>query len=84
MSNNLLKNHWTRDAACNFDVRLASHVEEDILEMKKFCNNCSVRSECRSWSEEIDSILISDGTTRYERLLGSWKRVDDINESNFR
>lgn len=84
MSTNLLKNHWTRDAKCGLDQIILSNHPDDIAKVKEMCRVCPVAKDCAEWTKEIDGSNISAGKTLLERKMSSWKRVEKINESNFR
>lgn len=84
MSENLKESHWTREAKCNFDTRFLSFDLDEVEKMKSLCSSCPVKQECIKWTEEIDGHFVSAGTSRYDRKVLQWKRIDDVNESNFR
>ena len=84
MSKNLVKDHWTREAVCGLDTKILTNVPEEIDAVKRMCKSCPVQAECIKWTEELDGSWISAGTTKYERLMLQWKRVEKENESNFR
>jgi hypothetical protein len=83
MSQNLKENHWTKDAACNFDKKLLSFHIDDDAENKKRCRSCPVLKDCEKWIGEFETFIFAAGKSRYDRLLGSWGRVDRLDESNF-
>lgn len=84
MSTNLAKNHWTKQAACKFDKKFLSFHIDAVNEAKEICESCEVQVECIIWTEEIDGCFISAGTSKYDRLLIQWNRVENIDETNFR
>lgn len=84
MSNNLKEEHWTRGAKCDFDPSIHfSYIKKEQDKLFVKCVTCPVKKECKDWVEQIDGHFNAHGTTRYDRLLSKWKRVKDLNGSNF-
>ncbi len=84
MAEKLSGNHWTKEAACNFDAKFLSFDIEVVKECKAICENCPVQFECIQWLAEMDGHFISAGLSKYDRLNLQWKRVETVEESNFR
>jgi hypothetical protein len=76
VADNLKDNHWTRDAKCKFDKKFLSFHIDDVREAKEICRTCTVQRECMMFAEEVDATFIAAGTSRYDRLVKRWKRVE--------
>jgi hypothetical protein len=72
------------DAHCvNTDHKIfISHNSADIQAAKKICMKCPVKLPCME--QYFDIACVAGGLSYYERLIGSWKAIKDINDSNWR
>lgn len=81
---NLRNIHWTRDALCkDLDLRLfSSYDPKNVIKAKLVCKDCTVQKECLAFSHDIN--CVSAGTSRYDRLVLLWRRVNSERQSNWK
>ena len=83
MAKNLAGSMWLKNIACkDSPPKLFSTFDpEKIEEAKSICAICTERLRClmSSW----ESAVITAETTKYERLLAMWRRVEDRDDSNW-
>jgi hypothetical protein len=75
---------WYSSALCKDEEAkvFMSHDPEGIAKAKSICRDCTVKVQCKKQYFFID--CVAGGTTLYERLVESWKRIEDETESNWR
>jgi hypothetical protein len=54
----------------------------DIQAAKFVCSQCPVRKPCEKFYG-ADSLYVTAGKTKYERLLEQWHRITTPDEDNF-
>lgn len=75
---------WMAQAKCiDEDHRLfLSYDIENINQAKKICMDCTVKFECMD--QYFDVSCVAGGLSYLERLMHIWKKVENIDESNWR
>ena len=83
MAGNLSSVHWMKDAACKgYDLRMFTSFDRATIDAAlAVCAGCPVKKPCLI--DGFDTPFVRGGTTRYERLMKTWRRIVDVEESNF-
>ena len=75
---------WMSKAKCvDEDHKIfISYDPEHIQSAKKICADCQVKFPCMD--QYFDVTCVAGGLSYYERLVGTWRKVETIDESNWR
>jgi hypothetical protein len=75
---------WMSKAACVDESHrlFISDNADDMAKAKAICRDCQVKLPCME--QYFDVTCVAGGLSYYERLIGIWREVESVNESNWR
>lgn len=75
---------WMSKASCaGQDHKIFIAYDRDLVDQAKvICSSCPVKIPCAE--QYFDVTCVAGGYSFYDRKIKIWKKVDDVNESNWR
>jgi len=79
--------NWRNSAVCANDKNHSYWISYNLEKIEYAidgCKKCTVVKECILYNSELEEVIgVVAGTTEFDRLVSKWKKVEDINDSNW-